>query len=163
MKFFSTLVSSLVLAVVPSVVLATQISYDTAYDVSSSSLDTVSCSNGANGLETKGYTTFGSLPTFPYIGAAQAVAAWNSPNCGSYIFPYKAQFITMLTWISTIMAIGTCWEISYQNTTITVLAIDHAGDGFNLSLEAMNNLTCAQAQKKSVSLSFCSDFLFSFY
>ena len=140
MKFFSTLVSSLILAVMPSVVLATQISYDTAYDVSSSSLDTVSCSNGANGLETKGYTTFGSLPTFPYIGGAQAIAGWNSPNCGSY-FSIQDSVYNYADWISTIMAVGTCWEITYQNTTITVLAMDHAGDGFNLSLDAMNNLT----------------------
>lgn len=39
---------------------------------------------------------------------------------------------------------GSCWNITYQNTTITVLAIDLADDGFNLSLEAMNKLTFVQ-------------------
>jgi hypothetical protein len=35
------------------------VSYDTTYDVASTSLDSVACSDGANGLETKGYKTFG--------------------------------------------------------------------------------------------------------
>jgi len=123
MKFFSTLLSSLALAVVPPVVLATRVSYDTGYDSSTRSLSTVSCSDGTYGMLTKGYTTFGSLPTYPYIGGASAIAGWNSPNC------------------------GTCWKITYQNTSITMLAIDYTLDGFNLSQFAMNNLTNNNAQQ----------------
>ena len=37
-------------------------SFDTIYDQASESLDVVACSNGVNGLESKGFTTFGSLP-----------------------------------------------------------------------------------------------------
>ncbi|TFY72516.1 hypothetical protein EVG20_g478 [Dentipellis fragilis] len=95
--------------------------YDQTYDNSGESLSVVACSDGPNGLLTKGFTTFGSLPTFPNIGAAQAVAGWNSPSC------------------------GTCWRLTYNGTSINVIAIDHAGDGFNLSLEAMNTLTKGQA------------------
>ncbi|KAH9033993.1 immunomodulatory protein [Lactarius deliciosus] len=90
------------------------------------SLSTVACSDGANGLLTKNFTTFGSLPSFPNIGAAQAVGGWNSPACGS------------------------CWTISFGGKSINVIAVDHAGDGFNLSLEAMNTLTNGHAQELGV-------------
>lgn len=82
----------------------------------------VSCSDGANGLITKyGWQTQGAIPKFPYIGAAEAVGGWNSPQC------------------------GTCWQLSYNGKSINVLAIDHAGAGFNIALDAMNALTNGQA------------------
>jgi hypothetical protein len=71
------------------------------------------------------FTTFGSLPTFPNISAADAIAGWNSPQC------------------------GTCWKITYKGKSVTVIAIDHA-DGFNLSLEALNKLTNGQAEQLGV-------------
>lgn len=37
---------------------------------------------------------------------------------------------------------GTCWNITYQGQTITVTVIDYAEDGFNLSEESVNTLTC---------------------
>ncbi|EPQ57820.1 Cerato-platanin [Gloeophyllum trabeum ATCC 11539] len=100
------------------------VSYDTTYDNSGQSLDTVSCSDGPNGILSRypSLSTFGSLPDFPYIGGAAAVAGWNSPQC------------------------GTCWQLTYNEKTITVLAIDHAEEGFNISLEAMNALTDNQAE-----------------
>ncbi|KAJ7773201.1 Cerato-platanin-domain-containing protein [Mycena metata] len=91
------------------------------------SLDVVACSNGVHGLEHLGYTNFGSLPTFPFIGGAGAVEAFDSVNC------------------------GTCWQLTYTNgsgakKSINVLAIDHAAAGtFNIALEAMNTLTGGQA------------------
>ncbi|KZT24025.1 Cerato-platanin [Neolentinus lepideus HHB14362 ss-1] len=121
---FATLLAGL--AGLVTVALSQQVSYDPSYDISSTSLDTVSCSNGANGLITKGYTTFGSLPTFPYIGGAEAIAGWNSASC------------------------GTCWNITYGTTTITVLAIDHAGSGFNIAETAMNTLTGGNAVQYGV-------------
>jgi len=106
--------------------LCTTVTYDTAYDVSSASLNTVACSNGANGLVSR-FPTFGDLPNFPNIGGAPAVAGWNSPNC------------------------GTCWALTYTPPTgkvkkvIHVLAIDTGAKGFNIALEAMNELTEGQA------------------
>lgn len=101
------------------------VSYDTKYDVGTSSLDTVACSNGINGLETDGYTTFSSLPTFPLIGGAPTIAGWNSPNCGQ------------------------CYQLSFSSgkisASINVLAIDSAPGGFNIGLQAMNDLTDNQA------------------
>lgn len=114
MKFFTSILSIALFAAASS---ATQVSYDETYDSSSTSLDIVSCSDGTNGLETKGFTTFGSLPKFPFIGGAQAVAGWNSPNC------------------------GTCWSLTYNGTTINVLAIDHAASGFNIAKAALDKLT----------------------
>ncbi|KIY50660.1 Cerato-platanin [Fistulina hepatica ATCC 64428] len=124
MKFFASLLA--LFAVATSVVAGgatVPVTYDETYDNWSQSLDTVACSNGQNGLLTKGYTTFGSLPDFPYIGGAQAVTGWNSPNC------------------------GTCWKLYYPVTgvSINVLAIDFAGSGFNIALEAMNVLTDGDA------------------
>ena len=118
MKLISTIIPLVALF---SAVSATDVRYDTTYDNAQGSLSTVACSDGANGLLTKGYTTFGSLPSYPNITAAQAIAGWNSTSCGS------------------------CWQITYGDVSVNVLAIDHAADGFVLSLEAMNSLTGGNA------------------
>lgn len=120
------------------------VTYDAAYDNGSTSLATVACSDGTNGLLTKGFTTFGSLPKFPNIGGSFAIAGYNSPAC------------------------GTCWQITYSNgagvvKSIDVLAIDVAKPGFNIGLVAMNDLTGGQAVHlgkvqatvKQVNASFC--------
>lgn len=91
-----TLSSLLVLA---TSALAVRVSYDPVYDNRDQSLDTVLCSTGSNGLETKNFTTFGSLPNFPNIGGAEAVKGFNSPAC------------------------GTCWALTYKNLTINVCVI----------------------------------------
>lgn len=124
MKLTSIIISLVALKF--SVASAVNVYYDTAYDTYGGSLSTVACSDGVNGLLTKGFTTFGSLPSFPNIGAAQAVGGWNSTACGS------------------------CWQISFGGKSINVTAIDHAGDGFNLSLEAMNTLTNGHAEELGV-------------
>ncbi len=62
---------------------AVKVQYDTVFDNPKGSLSSVTCSDGANGLLIKGYTTFGSLPSFPNISAAKAVGGWNSTACGS--------------------------------------------------------------------------------
>lgn len=107
--------------------LVASVSYDTKYDQGTSSLNTVSCSNGANGLITEGYSTFKSLPGFPLIGGAPTVNGWNSPNCGK------------------------CYQIHYQegniDNTINMLAVDAAPGGFNLGLQAMNQLTNGMAEQ----------------
>ncbi|KAI0062040.1 Cerato-platanin [Artomyces pyxidatus] len=107
-------------AVIP-VAYADAVRYDTAYDNKAGSTLSVSCSDGVNGLYTKGYKTFGSLPSFPNIGAASAIAGWNSAACGS------------------------CWQLTYNGKSINVTAVDHAGEGFNLGLTAMNTLTNGNA------------------
>ncbi|TFY76540.1 hypothetical protein EWM64_g7473 [Hericium alpestre] len=100
---------------------ADTVRYDTAYDKAGQSMDTVSCSDGPNGLARR-FPTFGSLPDFPNLGAAAAVAGWNSPSCGS------------------------CWQLTYNGVSINVVAVDHADSGFNIALEAMNTLTDGQAE-----------------
>ena len=110
------------LALFASSALGVTVSYDETYDSSSTSLANVACSDGANGMLTKGFSTFGSLPHFPNIGGAAAIAGWNSASC------------------------GTCWRLTYNGRSINVLAVDHANSGFNIALEAMNTLTNGQAQ-----------------
>jgi Cerato-platanin len=73
--------------------LADTVSFDNTYDNSAGSLATVACSDGANGLLSR-FPTFGTLPTFPNIGGAQAVVAHGSPNC------------------------GTCWQLSFNGVSI---------------------------------------------
>ena len=104
------------------------LSYDPVYDQGSTSLNAVACSDGSNGMLSHGYTTFGSIPTFPYIGGAPQITGWNSAYC------------------------GTCWVITYTTSSgsiskfITAIDVgDEARNGFNLSLEAMNALTGGQA------------------
>ena len=99
------------------------VSFDQAYDNADTSLATVSCSDGPNGLLTKGYTTFGSLPSFPNISGAPVVTGWNSDQC------------------------GTCWSLTYNGKSINVLAVDSARNGWNVGLEAMNALTDGQAEQ----------------
>ncbi|KAF8343330.1 cerato-platanin-related secreted protein [Amanita rubescens] len=126
MKLTVCFASLLVFVAVPVLGQIT-VAYDTWYDDGTASLNTVACSNGPNGLESRGYTTLGSLPSFPNIGGAYAVTAWNSPAC------------------------GTCWQLTYTNAQgvsrrINVTAVDHAGaDSFNIALKAMNNITNGQA------------------
>ncbi|KAK0464368.1 immunomodulatory protein [Desarmillaria tabescens] len=117
MKLFSTLA----LALIPSSAFAVTIGYDSGYGISTNSLANVACSNGANGLLTKGFTTYGSLPTFPNITSSDSIAGWNSPNC------------------------GTCWQLSYNGLTATVIAIDHALSGFYTSQATLDALTGGHA------------------
>ncbi|THU82239.1 Cerato-platanin [Dendrothele bispora CBS 962.96] len=125
MKFLAVLSSAAVL--LPSLVGAVQLQFDNTYDNSNGAMTTVACSDGANGLITRfGFQKFGDIPRFPHIGAAAAVAGWNSPQC------------------------GTCWKLSYTNAngatkSINVVAIDHAGTGFNVAQAAMDELTGGQA------------------
>ncbi|KAG1825549.1 Cerato-platanin-domain-containing protein [Suillus subaureus] len=80
MKFSSVLFSfSISVFVLSSLAQPTEtLSYDTTYDDASLSLSSIACSDGTNGLETKGYTTLESLPTFPNVGGVYTVAGWNS-------------------------------------------------------------------------------------
>ena len=117
-----TSLATLALVLLPYGTLATIVSYDNRYDNAGGSLNTVACSDGPNGLMTRGFTTFGSIPKFPHLGGAEAVKGWNSPSC------------------------GTCWELTYTNAqgkkkSINVLAVDVAKPGFNIALSAMNELT----------------------
>jgi hypothetical protein len=65
--------------------------------------------------------TQGDAVSFPYIGGAAAINAWNSPN------------------------FCTSWSPTYNGKTIHILAIDHTGTGLNLGLAAMNDLTNGHA------------------
>lgn len=141
MKFFAIVAS--LLAAVP-LIQAITVAYDPVYDKRANSMEIVACSDGENGLITQGYPTFGAVPRFPNIGAAAAVADWNSPNC------------------------GTCWQLTYKSSanitrTVNITAVDHADAGFVLSLAAMNTLTGGlgtqlgriNATSKQVPLSSC--------
>ncbi|KAJ7096563.1 cerato-platanin-related secreted protein [Mycena belliarum] len=125
MKF--SVLSSLAFFALPLVAFADTVSYDETYDNASNSLNIVACSDGPHGLESLGFTTFGSLPKFPFIGGVGAVEGYDSVNC------------------------GTCWQLTYTNSagakkSINVLAVDHAAPGtFNIALAAMNALTNNQA------------------
>ncbi|KAI6250068.1 hypothetical protein HI914_01464 [Erysiphe necator] len=101
---------------------AISVSYDSSYDDPGRRLDSVACSDGSNGLLNRNFESQGSLPSFPRIGGASAIAKWNSPNCAS------------------------CWSLTYNGTSINVLAIDHAGQGFNIAEAAMNQLTNGHAK-----------------
>ncbi|KAI0637628.1 Cerato-platanin [Trametes polyzona] len=117
---FTTLIVALTALVANA--LAVTVSYDQTYDNRNGDLHTVACSDGPNGLLSKGFSTFGSLPHFPNIGGAAAVGGWNSPNC------------------------GTCWKLTYQGRSINVLAVDHTDAGFNIALSALNQLTNNQGE-----------------
>jgi len=121
-----SLIFSSIVVLLTSVHADLSVSYDTRYDDANQSLSTVACSDGSNGLLTRGFTTFGSLPNFPKIGGGPAVMNYNSPNCGS------------------------CWQLTYLGPqgvkkSINILLIDVASN-YNIALEAMNELTDNQAE-----------------
>ena len=121
----STLFSPL--ALFPTLISALSVSYDTAYDNPMGSLSTVACSDGSNGMLTRGFTNFDSLPKFPHIGGAPEITGWNSSNC------------------------GTCWSLTYTNPqkvskSVNILAIDVSTPDFTIALSAMDELTGGQAQ-----------------
>jgi hypothetical protein len=132
MKFTSTLIT---LAALFSVTVASPtaptdsqpVRFNSFYDNGQQSLNNVACSNGDNGLVTRGYTTFDSLPTFPYVGAGYTIHNWNSPECGS------------------------CWQLTYPDTGVTIYAtaIDTVYSGFDLSEAAVNALTSGSAEQFS--------------
>lgn len=102
---------------------ALSVSYDQGYDDASRLMTAVACSDGPNGLITKyGWETQGAIPKFPNIGGWEGIEGWGSTNC------------------------GTCLQLTYNGKSINVLAIDHAGAGANIALEAMNVLTNNQAE-----------------
>ena len=127
MMRFILAISALFVALV-STVAATTVRYDPAYDDAGASLANVACSDGDYGLLTRGYSTYGSLPNFPHIGAMAGVYH-ASPQC------------------------GTCWQLSWTDEfgttrSIAVTAIDQAGDGFNIAQSALDELTGNRATEK---------------
>ncbi|OAX34119.1 Cerato-platanin-domain-containing protein [Rhizopogon vinicolor AM-OR11-026] len=89
-----------------------KVTYDSTYSNPDGSLNNVACSNG--------YTTFSSLPSFPFIGGIPG-ATWNSPLC------------------------GTCWQLNYttpagSNTSVYITVVDLSAN-FNISPETFNALT----------------------
>ncbi|KAI0823877.1 Cerato-platanin [Trametes gibbosa] len=115
MKFAS--LAAALLAIPAALGETVSVSFDQVYDNGANSLDIVACSDGSNGLINKGFTTFASLPHFPNIGGAPAVTQFNSDAC------------------------GTCWQLTFNGTSINVLAIDVGSKGFNIALGAFNTLT----------------------
>ncbi|KAL2820416.1 Cerato-platanin-domain-containing protein [Aspergillus granulosus] len=98
------------------------LSYDPKYDVGQTSLTTVACSDGPFGLMREGYTTFDSLPSFYRIGGAPTVSGWPSDKCGA------------------------CYQLQYTSPTgatnsIYMTAVDTAPGGFNVGVQAFNQLT----------------------
>lgn len=115
------------------------VAYNDPYDAKTFDLATTSCSDGDNGLVTRGYKTAGDLPTFPNIGAVFTVQ-WNSPNCGG------------------------CYSLSYKGgPEVVFTAIDVAQEGASVSKALMNTLTNGRAEEigradmeiKSVDASLC--------
>ncbi|KAL1742621.1 Cerato-platanin-domain-containing protein [Schizophyllum fasciatum] len=118
------------------------VGYDPVYDAPSTPMSAVACSDGARGLLSLGFPTFGSLPGFPRVGGVSAVAAWNSSAC------------------------ATCWELRY--VCLEGRAKEHAkrrrgsGEGEREAV-AMNDLTCGhavqlgivQAEYRQVNIAMC--------
>lgn len=90
--------------------------YNATYDNPSVRLSTLACSSNSYGP-----ATLGALPDFPFLGGASSVRGWDSDSC------------------------GTCWNVTYQGTTVTILVVDTAKDTFDISEEAFNTLTNDEA------------------
>ncbi|KIK90523.1 hypothetical protein PAXRUDRAFT_151730 [Paxillus rubicundulus Ve08.2h10] len=121
MYFFSTLFALASALHVLAQTTQTTLSYDPNYDNANLPLSNVACSDGPNGLESKNYTTLGSLPNFPLLGGVYTVEGWNSPQC------------------------GTCYAVTYNGVTVNILAVDVSKEGFTISQQAMDVLTDDQA------------------
>ncbi|KAL6308687.1 Cerato-platanin [Sparassis latifolia] len=96
------------------------VSYDATYDDASDPVASLSCWN-ASGLHSGDLITIGQLPNFPFLGGSALAQGFDSPNC----------------W--------TCWNLTYEGGTVTVLVVNYASGGFNISEEAMDTLTDGEA------------------
>ncbi|RXW25321.1 hypothetical protein EST38_g496 [Candolleomyces aberdarensis] len=116
-SLFATLAYTLVAVAQPP--LQTTINFDDRYCVGSTSLQTTACSTGENGLITRGFPTFGSLPTFPAIAGSQFVEGFNSTSCGA------------------------CWEVFDPNTgrSVFLTLVNTAPTGFTLCTDTLLALT----------------------
>ncbi|KAJ2923082.1 hypothetical protein H1R20_g13101, partial [Candolleomyces eurysporus] len=81
--------------------LIANIVYDDSLCTGTRSLNTVSCSTGANGLITRGYSTLSTLPSFPAVGGFPGVG-FNSTNCGGcyeiwYSGTGRSEYFTAVT------------------------------------------------------------------
>ncbi|KAI4518187.1 Cerato-platanin, partial [Schizophyllum commune Loenen D] len=120
-----------------------RVGFDPIYDSPATPMTAVACSDGARGLIPLGFPTFASLPSFPFVGAVSAVAAWNSSAC------------------------ATCWELRYESKPtsrrIFFLAIDHADPAAPDSMTGIDELTCGhgvqlgvvQAAYRQVNIAMC--------
>lgn len=98
--------------------------YDTRYDNLDAPVDDLACSNGDHGLKTKGHNTLRTLIKKPDVdvGAVFGVQ-WNSVGCGK------------------------CYRIMYNVESMYIIAVDRAGEGFNLSKRAFDRLTNGRAEE----------------
>lgn len=116
MKFFTSIFS----LALPLTAMAYDATYHLGFEDANYPIANLACSDGINGLLTRGYRVRGNLPRFPFVGSAPQVTGWNSPAC------------------------GTCWRLSFEGRTIHILAVDRA-TSYDLSLPAMNELTGGRA------------------
>ncbi|KAG0636643.1 Cerato-platanin [Tuber brumale] len=119
MQFSTAIISLVAMATSAFAQVSTTAAYDVTYDTETLSTLSLACSDGENGLNTKGYQTLGSIPGFTRVGAFETIAGWNSPTCGK------------------------CYQVTYAATgaSIYVTAIDRATSGIVLSLAALDVLT----------------------
>lgn len=104
--------ASLVLIAVSSVsAITVSLTFDGAYSVADQPLTAFSCV----GLD--GATRVNQLPGFPNVTATVFVERNLSPNC------------------------GTCWQLTFEDRSINLLAIDHAPQGFVASPFTVSFLT----------------------
>ena len=73
-----------ILAVLPAALagITTSLSYDPVYSNPSTSTLSLACSDGDNGLHTKGFATLGAVPKFPMVAAAPDIAGNSIPPRG---------------------------------------------------------------------------------
>ena len=124
------LLAALALALaLPAQAAQASIAFDEAYDDGALSTLGVACSDGPNGLYTRGFRTLGALPGFPFVGGASAVAGWNSPSCGR------------------------CFRLEFQGAAVFVTAVGSAklppggaGAAFVVSLATLDRLTKGQGR-----------------
>uniref|UniRef100_D8PU25 Uncharacterized protein n=1 Tax=Schizophyllum commune (strain H4-8 / FGSC 9210) TaxID=578458 RepID=D8PU25_SCHCM len=118
-----------------------RVGFDPIYDTPTTPMTAVACSDGARGLIPLGFPTFASLPSFPFVGAVFAVAAWNSSAC------------------------ATCWELRYECAAGAKEWPKAPGQDASAQDEvtAMNELTCGhgvqlgvvQAAYRQVNIAMC--------
>ena len=117
MRFVASALLVLASAVAISADQPVDVRYDTVYDDPKKSTLSMACSDGINGLYTKGFPDLYSLGGFPNVGASATIEGWDSRNCGA------------------------CYKLSYDGRMVYVTAVDHSANGFVLSGEAMRALT----------------------
>ena len=122
---------------------AATLSFDPVYSTPSTSTLNLACSDGANGLYTKGFPTLGSLSKYPNVVASPEIQGMLYISIPNFIINSADE--KYVGWNSA--QCGACYKLYYKGTGKSVYAVgvDVGRGGFVGSQQVLDTLTNGRA------------------